>query len=206
MPRKEGYTLAATTAGFRYSHLYPESRHVPSPSQPAVIEMWKLQGGQRLIHFQLKAYVPLNGTANVFDLQSGKRVESGGDLVVYVKSSATPNPTERYDWDVTLQAVGGGLIDSGGIEFEKMFAAPEQGYQAETRFAFRKDERPWATRLNSGFYLKSRFGGCYAKVGFGIMSDIVKNGAVPVILSGYLNPAGSRNLEVDPVLVSESGR
>ncbi len=203
VPRKDGYALASTNAGFRYSHFYPEARHVPDPSQPAVIEMWKLQGAERLIHFQTKAYVRLDGTPSAFDLQTGKRVETGGDIIVRVESSPTPNATEKYDWRATIQAVNGGLMPANGVEFEQMYVAPESGYEPEFNISYQRDAQPWSTAFNGGFYLKSRGGSSYGKVGLGINTTIVKNGAVFVMLNAYVNPAGSRNLELDPALVAE---
>lgn len=204
VPRKDGYALASTNAGFKYSHFYPEARHVPNPRQPVIIEMWKLQGAERLIHFQTKAYVQLDGTPSVFDLQTGQRVESGGDIVVRVKSSLAPNVAEKYDWRATIQVVNGGLVPCGGVEFEKMYVAPESGYESEFNMSYQKDAQPWSTTFNGGFYLKSRGGTSYGKLGVGINTTIVKGGAVLVMLNAYVNPAGSRNLELDPALVAEA--
>jgi hypothetical protein len=203
IPRKEGYALGSAEAGFKFSHFYPEARHVPNPSQPAVIEMRKLQGAERLIHFQSKAYVPLDGTPARFDLQTGRRVETGGDIIIRIESSPAPNVTEKYDWKATVQPVNGGLITSG-TEFEKMYDAPESGYEPQFVVSFQKNAQPWSNGFNGGFYLRSRGGSGYGKLGLGINTDIVKNGAVLVMLNAYVNPAGSRNLELDPALVSEA--
>lgn len=204
MPRKEGYTLAATTAGFRYSHFYPESRHVPNPSQPAVIEMWKLQGAERLIHFQTKAYVRLDGTPSTFDLQTGKRAESGGDIALAVESAAVPDPMQQYAWKAKIRVEGGGLILWQDVGFEKMFVAPESGYEHEIVIVYQSGVKPWSSRFNGTFYLRSRNGAAYGKLSVAIITDVVKNESVPVIVSGYVNPAGSRNLEVDPARVTEA--
>jgi len=203
VPRKEGYALASANAGFKYSHFYPEAQHVANPSQPVVIEMRKLQGAEKLIHFQSKAYLPLDGTPARFDLQTGKRVETGGDILIRIESSPVPNPADKYAWKATVQAVDGGLIQSG-VEFEKMYAAPESGYEPEFVVGYQKDAQPWLNGFNGGFYLKSRGGGSYGKLGLGVNTDIVKNGAVFVMLNAYVNLAGSRNLELDPALVAEA--
>lgn len=58
--------------------------------------------------------------------------------------------------------------------------------------------------MNDGFYLKSRGGSSYGKLGLGINTTIVKDGVVFVMLNAYVNPAGSRNLELDPARVSEA--
>jgi len=203
VPRKEGYALASDNAGFKYSHFYPEARHVPNPSQPVVIEMRKLEGAERLIHYQSKVYVPLDGTPVRLDLQTGKRVDIGGDIIIRVESSPVPNVTEKYDWKATIQAINGGLATTS-TEFEKMYVAPESGYESEFVVSYVKDAQPWANGFTGGFYLKSRDGGSYGKLGLGINTDIVKNGAVFVMLNAYVNPAASRNLELDAALTTEA--
>src|SRR5262249_47206394 len=123
-PRKQGYALASDNAGFKYSHFYPEARHVPNPSQPVVIEMHKLQGAERLIHYQSKVYVPLDGSPVRLDLQTGRTVDTDGDIIIRVESSPVPNATEKYDWKASVQVVNGGLATTR-TEFEKMYVAPE---------------------------------------------------------------------------------
>jgi len=165
--------------------------------------MWKLQGGERLIHYQTQMNVPLGGTPRAFDLQTGKQVESGGDIIVSVTSSPTPDVRQQYDWQVTIRAVDGGLFLSDK-DFEQMFQAPDTGYQPQFVAAYQKGAQSWTTTLNDVFYLTSRSGRCYGKLGIEVLSDVVKNGTIPVILNSYLNPGGSRNLEINPQLVTEA--
>lgn len=203
-PRKKGYAIASTNAAFKYSYFYPEVRYVPDPSHPTVIEMWKLQGAAHLVHFQTEAHVPLNGAKVAFDLQTGKQITSGGDIVIRIQSAKEPNTAEKYDWQASIQAVDGGLIPFSDIEFERVFQAPEWGYEPEFSVRYEKEVKPWSTTFNGVFFLKSRGGNSYGKLGIEILSDLVKNGTVTVILNSYVNPAGSRNLELDPQLVTEA--
>lgn len=204
MPRKEGYALASTKAGFKYSHFYPEERYLPDASQPAVIEMRKLQGAERLIRFRTKAYVSLDGTPNAFDLQTGRRVESGGDIVLSIDSPASPDSILQYDWTAKIQAVGGGLINWNDAGFENMFLAPEDGYERELVIGHQRGAKPWSSRFTGNFYFRSRNGAAYGKLSIGIVTDVVKGESVPVTISSYVNPAGSRNLELDAARVIEA--
>lgn len=203
MPRKEGYALASTETEFKYSHFYPESRHVPDPSKPVVFKMWKLQGGEPLVHFQFKARVPCNGASVAFDLQTGQRVESGGDIIIRVESSPAPNVMEKYNWEAKIQPVNGGVVLYEG-RMESVFLAPEGGYEPEFVISQQKDSQPWQSGFNGSFYLKSRGGRSYGKIDLGIITDTVKEGSIPIMMSGYVNPAGSRNVEVNPALVTEA--
>lgn len=205
VPEKAGYVPLEMKGSGNYSPaLYPEGQRAhPDPNNPVVITMWKLQGGEHLIHFQTESRVPLDGAVTTFDLQTGRQVKSSGDVIVSVKSSPTPNIREEYDWQVTIQAIDGGFISSSD-DFEKMFQAPDSGYEAKLDINFQKGTRQWTSRFNGIYYFTSRNGSCYGKVGIEVLSDVVKNGTVPMILNSYVNPAGSRNLEIDPKLVTEA--
>ena len=202
IPQKEGYTLGTTRTLFTYSHL-SEGYFVPDAGNPTVIKMWKLQGADHLIHYQTEVRVPIDGTPVTFDFQTGQRVQTGGDVRVRIETTPTPNVIQRYDWHATIQAVNGGLITSDA-DFDRMFMAPDSGYQPEITNSYQRDIKPWSTTFNGVFYFTSRNGSSYGKLGIEVLSDVVKNATVPVILNSYVNPASSRNLEIDPKLVTEA--
>jgi len=83
-----------------------------------------------------------------------------------------------------------------------MFLAPEAGYQPRILVGAQKDSQAWSSRFNGGFYLKSRDGRCYGKIAVTVITGLVREGAVPVNLDGYINLASSRNLEIDPQKVT----
>ncbi len=199
--QKSGYVLATTDTSFRYSQLTP-GYFVPDQSNPTVIKMWKLQGAEHLISFNIRTYVPINGDSVAFDLQTGKQVQSGGDIAVRIQSSVKPNVREEYDWQASIQPVEGGIVDAGGSGLEKMFRAPDSGYELEYDVNYGKQTQSWTSRFGDDFYFKSREGKCCGKVSLEIDTDEVRNSAAFVTLKGYLNPAGSPNLEVDPSLIT----
>ena len=204
IPEKQGYVLTSHNNGGVYSPQWPEEQRVhPDPNNQVVIKLWKLKGGEHLIHFQTGIHVPLDGTMTAFDLQTGRQVESGGDFILSVKSSAKPNIRQEYDWQVTIQAVDGGLISSSD-DFEQMFLAPDFGYEPKLDINYQKDTRSWTSRFIGSFYFTSRNGNCYGKFGVEVLTDATKNDTVPVILNSYVNPTASRNLEIDPAKVTEA--
>jgi len=203
MPAKAGYTLATTSTYFKYSHLNVQY-FVPDANNPTVIKMWKLQGAGHLISFNIQTYIPVDNIPVALDLQTGQQVKSGGDIVVRIQSSTKPSVREEYDWQVAIQMAAGGIIESNGLGLQKMFEAPESGYEPEFDLSFQKGTQQWTSRLIDGFYFTSRSGQSYGKMAISIITDRIRNGSVPVTLNGYLNPAGSRNLEIDPKLVTEA--
>lgn len=202
IPKKEGYVMIRTNGGAIYSHFFPEEQYHPDSNNPTVITMWKLQGAEPLIHFQFKTSVPHDDTPVRFDLQTGKVVNRGGDLIIRVSSPSIPHPSEAYPWQATVQSETGGLILVEGIGLENMYSAPESGYESEFTIVKQKEVKPWSSRFVGGFYLKS--GNRFCKINLKIITDVAKDGSISVTLSGYLNPSGSRNLEIDKSVVTEA--
>jgi hypothetical protein len=202
-PTKAGYVYLTMNGTGNYSLLSSEEERAhPDPSSPVILKMWKLQGAQHLISFRIDSYVPVNGTPVIFDLHTGTRVEQGGDLTIRLESPAKPNAGEGYDWRVSVQPMDGGIFQPRDIRPDQMFEAPETGYEKEFDLAYRNGASPWSSRFKSSFYFSTRAGRCYGKLTLSITTDVVREGGALVMLSGYLNPTGFRNLEMDPALVT----
>lgn len=202
-PEKHGYALSSVGTLFKYSRL-EESPFESEVGNPTVIRMWKLQGAEHLIRFDIQTDIPIDGTPIAFDLETGRRVQTGGDVSVSIQSSTAPNIREGYDWRFTLRPVNGGVIENSGVGFEKTFQAPETGYKLEYVMDYQKGTPTWSAAFSGGFLVMSRNAKCYAKCTLQISTYRVENGTVPITLRGYLNPAGSRNLEVAPALLTEA--
>jgi len=202
MPKRAGYILATTSTFFKYSHL-ESNPYIPDPNNPTTIKMWKLQGAEPLISFNFKAYIlPTDGSPVEFNLETGQQVQNGGNLLIRLQSTNAPSVRNEYNWQVSIQMADGGIIqDSSGPGLQNMFQAPETGYESEFDLNFQKNMQSWMSRFNSGFYLKTQ-GDKYGKLWLEIDTDVIKDATAYIILKGYLNPSGSRNLEIDPAKVT----
>jgi len=204
VPDKSGYILVSHNNGGIYSPQWPEEQRVhPDPKNPVVIKMWKQQGGEPLIHFSFNLRVPRDSTPVNFDLHTGTIVNTGGDLVIRLQCPLTPDTREQYDWQAIVQPVDGGII-SNNERLELMFQAPDSGYESEFDIKNEKDVSPWSSTFHGGFYFKSRGGNSYGKFDLGIVIYAIRDGLVPITVDGFINPSGSRNLEIDPKLVTEA--
>lgn len=202
VPQRTGYMLATTSTLFKYSHL-EDRPYVSDPNNPTIIKMWKLQGAEPLIHFSFKARIPHDGTPVIFNLHTGMMVNTEGDLVIRLESPPEPNSNQQYDWRAIIQPVDGGIISSD-VRLESRFGAPDSGYDSEFDINYQKGVKPWSSAFHGGFYFKGHDGSSYGKFDIGIVIYAMKDGLVPITLDGYVNPAGSRNLEIDPKLVTEA--
>lgn len=202
--QKPGYTFLSMGGSGIYSKIWPEDQRAsPDPSNPTIIKMWKLQGGEHLIHFEFRSRIPSDGTPVTFDFGTGTIVTSGGDMTIQIQSPAAPDTSHKYDWQLTILPVEGGILpDNNPTELQ--FQAPEFGYARMFNIVNKSGVRPWASDFHGGFYFKSRDGNAYGKFDLGAIVYATRDGLVPITIDGYINPSGSRNLEIDSQLETEA--
>jgi hypothetical protein len=193
-PQKPGYVLAATSTLFKYSHL-EDNPFVSDPSNPTVIKMWKLHGGEPLLSINQRykfhfADAPIN-----FDLITGEIVLAGGDVEITVaRSSGDITGRTRQDWSVHIEAVDGGLIESSGDEIA--YEAPANGYHQSDDFVMSTNApHKWLGGFDQTFFLQSRHGQVYSKINFGISINQYPDDYIWVEFHGIANTNGSRNWE-----------
>lgn len=198
MPKKAGYALAMTGTEFRYSHL-DEHPYLPDAGNPTVIKMRKLQGAEPLVGIDQHYKLPYTNAPLSFDLLAGKIVPSGGDLKLTVnRASGVMSGRNRLDWSVEVEAVDGGVMDSGGQE-AVTYAAPESGYAPSNTFTFSTNApAKWSGGFNQGFFVMSRHGQVYGKVGLSFRINESPDDFMYITLGGVASTNGSRNWEGDP--------
>jgi hypothetical protein len=195
VPRKAGYALATTGTLFKYSHL-EDLPYVSDPNNPTVIKMWKLQGAEPLVGINQRYKLHCTSAPINFDLLAGQIVPSGGDIQLTVnRASGVISGRNRLDWSVHVAAVNGGLMDSGGQE-RVTYAAPVDGYQPTMAFVFSTNAPyKWFGGFNQGFFVMSRNGQVYSKLGLSFNINDAPDGFMSVTFSGVANTNGSRNWE-----------
>ena len=159
--------------------------------------MWKQQGAEPMVHWQLDSRVPYDGQSATFDLFSGKKT-TVGDLRV----TLTRNPLQLkqggdlFDWSVQLVMSGGGMVEATD-PYKNL--APEAGYEPVLVFTQTKNDPKWTRSLTKTFYVRLSKGQ-YGRV----LIDLTMNSLRPdtgISIESWINPAGSRNLEFDEAKV-----
>ncbi len=197
---KEGYQFMPEGDAFDYTELVPEAkRHHPDPKNPVTLRMWKLQGAEPMIYFDRKSFkLPPDGSPVRIDLATGKKVSSGGDVIVVIEQPIAP-PGERlahYAW--TAKITASGLLETTD---KLMYLAPESGYAPVLNYGEKGDERVQEKQVAKSFYLKTSEGR-YARMKMDLTSDTNPERGSFFGLTWWLNPKpGSRNLEFDPAKV-----
>lgn len=101
-----------------------------------------------------------------------------------------PNEFRHFDWALALAVSNGGLIERVNA-FD--FQAPEPGYLPEVEIQMTSDANPrGSSRINKDYFVH------FADGRYGRFQITVSGETGFCRFESYLNPSGSRNLEVDP--------
>ncbi len=184
---KDGYELSPRT-------LRSYGPSGTSFENPAIFRMWRKGAPQSLVrHYISRVAIPVDGQPVQFDLFDGRKVASGGQLVVRVARSPQILPAGHgaYDWSATLEIPSGGLVTSTD---EFMYQAPESGYQPAHTVEMASSATNWTSTLNQQFYIECEGGKYYGSLGVD-MPTFHSPPPIVLSLSVTLNPNGSRNLQ-----------
>lgn len=199
-PIKPGYSVSSQNGGGTYSHMAPdEERTHPDVRNPVIVKMWKLQGAEPLTQINQRYKLPYSDAPIAFDLITGKVVPGNGDIKITVnRSSGTLSLRNPGDWSLKIEAVDGGLMESYGTE-RVTYWAPETGYDSDKLFLFSTNSsQKWADGFTKGFFIMSRHGHIYSKLGMSFSINRDPGDFIEVKFVGISNTNGSRNWEGDP--------
>jgi hypothetical protein len=190
--------MAATNTSYIYSYLWPASRrYTPAPNNPTVIKMWKLQGAEPLVNLDKIYKLHYTNAPIYFDLVAGEVAQAGGDLKITVNRPAGElSEHNLQDWSFEIEAVGGGVIETSGKEESVTFVAPEGSYELNHTFTFStKPTYKWFGGFTHGFFVKSRNGQVYSKIGLSFNINSKPDDLMYIRFSGVANTNSSRNWE-----------
>ena len=197
-----GFDLAKD--GYEFDQRQPGSNRpdgfVPDPNNPMVLRMWKLKGAEPMIKARIHAYIPCDGTPVLFDLVTGKRVASGGDLTVrFVRDPVEIVRGRLFGWHLSLEISNGGLKEITDIYPNE---APSGGYQQVVAADMPAGTKQWSSKFRKGYFFSAREGHDYGRIRIDLTGDFQPP---PTSFDAdiYINPSGSRNLEFDPYKLIE---
>lgn len=189
--QRAGYEMKVTPATYR-----PPNPEVKTTAEQRVtFVMWKLTGPEPMVHANIRNSIPCDGTATHFDLLTGRRVKSGGDLTV--RLTRTPlniDGRTPFDWNVTFEVEGGGLVPITDLYPNE---APASGYQSSITFERHAgDQVPNPSQMSANYYFKARDGKVFGRVAIRVYANFQPP---PTAFRAeiFANPAGSRILEFD---------
>jgi hypothetical protein len=175
------------------------SDYKPDPETPKIFTLWKLQGAEPMVHWELNRIgLAVDGTANSFDLLAGERSHGTGDIVV--QFARTPQNIVRgkpFDWVLTLQIPTGGFAEITGPYPNE---APANGYLPTITITMPAGAKNWTASFDHSYYFTARNGKIFGRMSVHLVGDYVTP-PTHFELEVYANPSSSRNLEFDPMKV-----
>jgi len=203
--RGAGMGLFFKKEGFVYDrNASRPNDYVPDPLHPMVFTMWKFKGPEQMVKSEFSSALPVDGTMMNFDFMTARKVEGKGTLVIRV--TRTPMDivgNKPYEWTATLQIPGGGFIETQDIY---PYEAPAEGYQST--LTFNRSVSPFNTEgrgFTKLFYFKMQEG-YYGRMLLDLAASVETPPQGGVRIQAYINPFGSRNLEVNPNKVVRGAR
>jgi len=173
-----------------------------SPTDRAILTMWKLKGAEPMVHTRIEVGIPCDGTQRNFDLLTGHRVENGGDLTVsFARDPVDIVRGKPFDWKLILGVPEGGLLEIADLYPNE---APADGYQPNVQIDMPATTNKWTPDFNGSYYLESRGEKIFGRVTVRLTGNY-EPPPTHFEIDAYLNPAGSRNLEIDSSKVTNVG-
>ncbi len=198
-PGYDQYVKPGANTYFIYSLMWKEEkRHKPDPNHPVIFPMWRQTGPEWLIQYHKNNYIPFDGSPAEIKLLTGEKVDHGGDLRVRVRGAPNAaNLSTAFDWTTKIEMINGGFLECAD---QFPYFAPESGYKSVIDVNMPMTSTNWSSEFTGNFYVKLQ-DGKYGRMNLKVSPIYGLNGIPP--MGGFhfdiwLNPTGSRNLEIDP--------
>ncbi len=196
---KGGYhPPSSSDNSFEYGDASDRRYHQPDPNNPVVFVLTQKGKAEPLIKtdipgFGKTAQLPKDGTEVEFDINKGQIVKAGeGQIRISLYIGQTTKTEKKFDWKCRLSVPGGGIQQR---KHALAFQAPAEGYLPFTEIEIAKsDDKQWRGDVQQTFFIKLA-NGSFGRLDFFVLA---RNGGFQ--LQSFINPTGSRNLELDPAL------
>lgn len=193
---KTGYAFQRVDFSTSRTEPLAVGESLTEPGRPFVIRAYKIgEVPEKLLIGEADFYhlVP-DGRVYSLDLVTQEMREGHGlgQIRVSYMYAAGANTIKPADWTVSLEANGGGVIETTDT---LMFEAPETGYQPKWTASFTLGSPDWRTLIRRKFYLKAHNGRIYGRLEIEFDPFFAVEGTDTLIgIRYWLNPEGSRNL------------
>jgi hypothetical protein len=194
LPAIRGYAWLSGNASVRFVHDLDVPVFVPDANRPELITLWKSQGAEPLLQIDHKLRLsPSDFPANI-DLVAGTNVAYGGDIKLAIhERSVAASPEPSNSWGVTVEAIGGGVVDPRG-ELRARYFAPDSGYTNSLTFISGTNGN--FDECSAELFLKSRGGHIYSHLWLSAFRNAKPpSNSITLELRGSCNTNSSRNFE-----------
>jgi hypothetical protein len=188
---KGGYHAVKGGRGsFEFADFSRANFHQPDPHAPVLFYLRKQGMTEVLKMGRISTKIPADGTPVRFDLLKMGTDSQDGQLEIAAVTNTEKYPPQRYDWWASVSVPDGGLVEHNE---EFPFEAPLEGYQTRVEFDMPVTSPEWKPMVKRTYFVK--FG---SPVKYGRIHVDLDGRSQTIFVTYWVNPSGSRNLEVGP--------
>ena len=194
---KDGYHASGSKAGqaFEYAAFFEPIYHEPDAAKPVVFRLIRELSAERLIGKRRYKNLSYNRRW-YFNFQTGllTSVEPTGPALGISCIRSESSRVDPFDWNLVLEGMG---LKMRPIDVEFVQLAPETGYAETWEVAYGAKTKPFPSSMRQRLYIQTKenkFGWFEIE----IMHPNDRSLGPTVGITSYLNPTGSRVIQVDP--------
>ena len=116
---------------FQYGPVGNLLLHRPTVVDPIVFTLHRKKSEEPLFVFSNGFLAPNTGQSVKVDFTTGKPVRDGGDIIVSIYCPEPYTNLKRFPWKLSVQVVGGGLIQADARRLSEMHEAPLGAYVSD---------------------------------------------------------------------------
>src|SRR5262249_13783147 len=137
------------------------------PAERAIFVMWKLRGGEPMIHARVHAYIPCDGTMTRYSLVTGAKSPDGDLELTFTRNPIQIVRGTPFYWKATVEFPnGGGLI---AVNDTYPYEAPADGYESKLVIEMPTQMKSWNAGFVHSYYFRS--GDVYGRMTISIQAD-----------------------------------
>ena len=102
-----GLNVDLQKEGYIFNYMLPSAQrpndYLPDSNSPLIFSMWKLRGAEPMVHDQIHAYIPCDGSVASFDLLTGKKGTDGNFRVSLTRNPVSIIQGKPFAWTEHLR-------------------------------------------------------------------------------------------------------
>lgn len=172
----------------------------PDEKSPRIFILQKALTAEPMLHWKKSYHFRAKEGVVFFDLLGASTTDrEKADLLIKYSADRLGLGLPYYNWSCEITVFDGGLVDrSNGFAL----VAPEKGYSGSASIVMQAEAEAYQWSAEREYFVRMRGGQAYGRI---IVKMIVGDDPF-VIVTAFVNPSASRNMEYDPAKQAAAGK
>lgn len=166
--------------------------HVPDPSNPVVLTMWKIGMKQSLVVGDKLFPIIPDGRVYTMDLLNCTLTEGEGegDFQISLRRAQNAAWGKKYDWSFSMSVSSGGVVEESNPN-SSMSIAPKTNYTNALSKVVSESDEGWGYTFKKRLYCKTRATQIFGRMDIQIDAFYLKDKQGRLSITYAVNPSGS---------------